>query len=79
MGIKQEKHVFKRPTDVFLRKKNKLFYRGLADVCDMTVFTRRELTSRKYETVELCLQNLLFYTHVFDFTCFYVNRVLCIL
>lgn len=30
------------------------------------------------ETVELCLQQLLFYIRVFDFTCFYVNQVLCI-
>ena len=31
------------------------------------------------DVVELCLQKLLFCIHVFDFKCFYVNRVLCIL
>lgn len=52
-------------------------YRGLHDVCDMTVFTRQG--ARLWKTrdfVELCLQKLLFCIHVFDFTCFYVNRVL---
>lgn len=36
MGVKQEKHTFEK-------------YGGLADVCDMTVFTRQKLISGKCE------------------------------
>lgn len=76
---KQSKKLVWKPAIIFLRKKvvwKTNEHRGLADVCDATVFTRQKpISDKRRRLLALPLGSFVFYTCVLISTCFYVSCI----
>lgn len=62
--------VLKKKMEIKLDKKRPTKYRGLADVCDMIVFTQQKLISGKSKRLLSFAFRNFYFIYMFDFKCF---------